>query len=98
MTHLENYRVMLSQSKLPLHESNNKLRDFDEIFSENGHLFSFNREILGTFDLCGPCEAHALLVGVEKGLAKSILNSTTLAQLDPILRDGNINFKKCPSF
>jgi hypothetical protein len=95
INYLEKYREYIAQ-KLPNHDSQNKLRDVDEIFSEKGHIFSFNKEILGTFDLCGPCEAHALLLGVEKGLSKTIANSTTLFELDRKYKQNNIHFRNCP--
>lgn len=50
--------------QLPIHASNNKLRDVEQKYETNGHIFSFNREILLTFDVCGPCEAHAIMLAV----------------------------------
>ncbi len=82
---------------LPLHPSNNKLRDVEQKYAEHGHMFSFNKEILGSFDVCGSCEAHALLLGFQSGLANSIFESTSLFQLDyDKYRKNNVNFKKCP--
>lgn len=48
----------------PQHSSNNKLRDVEEKYAENGHIFSFNREIICSFDICGSCEAHAILINL----------------------------------
>ena len=86
--------------KLPLHESQNKLRDVEEIYVEKGHLFALNREILGSFDVCGNCEAHALLFGLELGLSQTIENSTTLSQLDLSQRSTATDkrFSNCPRF
>ncbi len=47
------------------HPSQNKLRDVEEKYSENGHIFSFNREIICSFDVCGGCEAHALMLRMK---------------------------------
>lgn len=91
------YRNMIQQAKLPPHPSQNKLRDVEEKYVENGHMFSFNREILMSFDVCGPCEAHAMLLSVEKGLADSIDSALPLAKLDRKYTEGNVNFAKCPS-
>lgn len=80
-----------------MHPSNNKLRDVEQKYAEGGHMFSFNKEILGSFDVCGSCEAHALLMGMEHGLATSVEKSTTLFELDyEKFRKNNVNFAKCP--
>mmetsp|Transcript_4482 Transcript_4482/g.7325 ORF Transcript_4482/g.7325 Transcript_4482/m.7325 type:complete len:235 (-) Transcript_4482:3196-3900(-) len=94
--HLKHYRKYMSDEKLPPHASKNKLRDVPEKYETGGHLFSFNREIVGSFDVCGPCEAHAMLLSVEKGLATSIEDAKSLFELDPELTKGNVNFAKCP--
>lgn len=87
---------MLAQG-FPPHPSNNKLRDVEQKYAENGHMFSYNKEILGSFDICGSCEAHALLLGIEAGLAKTIDKSTTLFDLGyEKYRKNNVNFMKCP--
>ena len=86
----------MHKAGLPLHNANNKLRDVDDKYAQNGHIFSYNREIFGSFDLCGSCEAHALLFGVKHGLASSIESSTSLFELDEKHTKNNIDFKKCP--
>lgn len=97
MTYLSSYRAMIEKDQLKPHPAKNKLRDVDDKYVEGGHVFSFNIEILGSFDVCGNCEAHALLAGVEFGLSSNILNSTSLFQLPPIVREAKgIVFKKCP--
>eukprot|EP01039_Chlorochromonas_danica_P008786 gene8786-9688_t len=60
-SHLNIYKEsMVGRGLLP-HPSQNKLRDVEDRYVEGGHVFSFNGEILGSFDVCGSCEAHALL-------------------------------------
>ncbi len=94
---MENYRIFIMAQGLPLHPSNNKLRDVEQKYAEHGHMFSFNKEILGSFDVCGSCEAHALILGLEAGLATSVEKSTSLFELDyEKYRKNNINFYKCP--
>eukprot|EP01031_Cornospumella_fuschlensis_P035706 gene35706-43303_t len=67
MSRLDAYREQIARhSGLPPHPSQNKLRDLDEAYL--AHIFSFNQEILTSFDLCAPCEAHALLLsGMARG-------------------------------
>jgi hypothetical protein len=87
-TYLELYkRDMQRRGYLP-HPSQNKLRDVEEEYAANGHLFSLNGEILGSFDVCGSCEAHALLLG-GAGFFQ-------LQQQRPELLQGHMAFHKCP--
>lgn len=95
-TYLENYRKDLVSRGFFLHPAENRLRDVDEKFERLGHMFSFNREILGTFDVCGACESHALLLGIKLGRAVSITNSTTLFELPEKYRINNVDFQNCP--
>jgi len=82
---------------LQQHPAKNKLRDVDEFYVQHGHVFSLNLEILGSFDVCGSCEAHALLAGVESGLSKTIANSTSLFALPANVRaQKGVTFQKCP--
>ncbi len=48
--------------------TSDKLRDVDEKYSENGHVFLFNQELLCSFDICGGCEAHAMLLQLKPSL------------------------------
>lgn len=53
------------KTQLPFHDSKNKLRDApNEVFAE-GHDFSLNRELLFSYDVCGACEAHSILIYME---------------------------------
>lgn len=110
--YLEHYRRDIASKGFPRHPSENKLRDVEEKYSTNGHVFSFNREILCSFDVCGSCEAHAILHSLEKsGKLKYDAGSKVLIQdvsVDavesaPKLSEMNVeelkdivNFKKCP--
>ena len=90
------YRDLMKAQGLPPHSSQNKLRDVEEKYVEQGHMFSFNREIIMSFDVCGSCEAHAMLLSVKLGLASSIQDALPLVKLDSKYRKGNVNFAKCP--
>lgn len=83
------------------HPSNNKLRDVEEKYAENGHIFSLNKEIICSFDVCGGCEAHALMFNLQKGTGKpsertDLDGVQTLQQMDRSVLKGNVDFIKCP--
>lgn len=92
------YRDMIQEAGLPQHPSHNKLREVEEKYVQHGHMFSFNREILLSFDVCGPCEAHAMLLSIELGLAKDVEAALPLAKMNRKHLQGNPNFVKCPFF
>ena len=75
----------------------NKLRETEDKYGRDGHAFSFNSEILYTYDVCGNCEAHALLFGLEKGLAPTLNSAPFLKDLQKhsVAKDSN-DFKNCP--
>jgi len=59
--YLEQYRAFIEQQGFFQHSSENKLRDAEDIYTEQGHAFGYNRDILYSFDVCGNCEAHAIV-------------------------------------
>jgi len=63
----------MSRRGLPAHHANNKLRDVDDKYYEGKHIFAFNGEIVCSFDICGACEAHALLSAVNVTSRKFLL-------------------------
>jgi hypothetical protein len=65
MTHLERYRKEVQRRGFPPHPSQNKLRDYEEVYVP--HLFSLNGEIFSSLDLCAPCEGAALLLSGGRG-------------------------------
>ena len=89
------YRDKLTAEGYKQHRSNNKLRDSDEKFSRDGHCFSSNGEIMYSYDICGSCEAHAMIFAVKSGLSKDLESSPTLANIDKALLHNNPNFAKC---
>ena len=58
--YLERYRAFIEKQGFPQHSSENKLRDAEDIYTEQGHAFGYNRDILYSYDVCGNCEAHAI--------------------------------------
>ena len=51
---------------LPLYVGTNKLRDVEDKFLVEGQAFEFNHNQLYAYDVCGPCEAHAILLRIDK--------------------------------
>lgn len=90
------YRDKIESEGFSQHNSDNKLRDSEEKFSREGHCFSFNGEIMYSYDICGNCEAHAMLFAVKSGLAATVEDAPTLSQIDKRLIQGNPDFAKCP--
>jgi hypothetical protein len=72
--YLEVYRYHLVSHGFFIHQNDNKLRDVDNVYTDNGHAFSYNKDIIYSFDICGNCEAHAILFSIENGLATSVEN------------------------
>ena len=73
---------MLSQEGYTQHQSNNKLRDAADEYVDGGHAFSFNSDMLFTYDVCSPCEAHAILLAINSGRAKTVDEAPLLKDLD----------------
>lgn len=94
--YLDLYKDYLQEQGLGEHLSQNKLRDTDVKYVSEGHSFSFNGELLYSYDVCGNCEAHALLLGLRKNLASSIETLPTLSQLDRRHLNNNVYFHNCP--
>jgi hypothetical protein len=72
------------------------LRETADTYVDQGHCFSFNTDILFSYDVCGPCEAHALLLAVRKGLATTVQTAPVLKDLSKEITDGNVDLLKCP--
>ena len=93
--YLQKYSKMLRSNELP---NIKKLRDKDvaDYFLQNNHAFSFNYEIIMSYDICGNCEAHGMLLAIEKGLSNSIESAPTLNRLERKFTMNNKNFLSCP--
>jgi len=94
--YLERYRAYLNHVGLPQHPTGsvNRLRDTEDVFTEGGHCFAFNRELLFSYDVCGGCEAHALLYSMRQTGIMSVRDAVPLYRLEG--RAGNVNFANCP--
>lgn len=92
------YRDFIDKLGFPKHPqgSSNHLRDTEDKYGSEGHSFSINREILYSYDLCGSCEAHAILFDVQKN-SVPVSKARKLAELTDSEREENVNFAKCPN-
>jgi hypothetical protein len=95
---LTKYRDFINKIGFPQHPqgSSNHLRDTEDKYGSEGHSFSINREILYSYDLCGSCEAHAILLDVQKN-SVPVSKARKLAELTYSEREGNVNFANCPN-
>jgi hypothetical protein len=96
----------MTSQKLEQHRSNNKLRDVESELVDEGNAFSWNSEILYSFDVCGHCESHAMLLGI--GYAGDNNPSSSKIKVDaldtvPLLKDikdskilSSPHLAKCP--
>lgn len=96
--YLEIYKKHLESEGLSLHIIANRLRDSEDKYHEDGHIFSYSREILYSYDVCGSCEAHALQLGLRLKLSDDVYLLPTLRELDKKYTHGNLDFAKCPVF
>ena len=74
LSYLQHYRKVLNRDKLKQHGVVNKLREVDDVYFEEGHVFSYGNEILYSFDICNSCKAHAILYSANsssQGYVKS---------------------------
>lgn len=113
MTYLENYRLDIERRGHSRHFADNKLRDVEQVYSDEGHVFTFNRFMLVSYDVCGSCEAHAALLSIKRSkhhssqteneLRHFLTTAPSLRDLhlsqSPLLNSGEsaVNFAKCPS-
>lgn len=95
---LEYYKKFTIDKGLPDHRSKNKLRDVDNKFSDDGHSFSFNGELLLSYDICNHCEAHLYLLVKEKKVSyHGDLSQLSLQTFEPTnLLKENLDFVNCP--
>lgn len=93
---LARYKGFLEQAGLRKHASLNKLREVEDKFVTDGHAFSMNGEILYSYDVCGGCEAHALLYALRHDLASNVNTAPSLEELSSSHRDGIVDFINCP--
>ena len=81
------YKAFLDDKNYISRVETNKFRDVDTSLVESGHAFSFCGTTFYSFDICGPCEAHA-----------HSLFGRSFTQLTLDERGANIVFENCPKF
>lgn len=71
-------------------------------------MFSYNGDIIHSYDVCANCEAHAILLGVSKlnidvkGITEDNLSKIaghyfpSVVNMSKLEREGNVNFVNCP--
>lgn len=59
-------------------------------------MFTYNNEILYSYDICGSCEAHALQLGISLNISDDIYKLPTLFELDRKYKQSNLDFERCP--
>lgn len=91
---LAEYRKFLS-AFLPQNERNH-LRDVETEYVADGHSFTLDDHLFYSFDLCGSCEAHAILLSMTHNPALSVNDSASLLEIDANLRKGHIPLLRCP--
>lgn len=72
-------------------------------------MFSYNGDIIHSYDVCANCEAHAILHGISKlsvdvkkvtkdNLSMIVgLNFPSVLNMSKLEKEENINFVNCPS-
>ena len=104
--YLEMYRKFLTREGFPRHHDvENRLRESEDVWVEHGHSFSYNGEQLFSFDVCGPCEAHGLLLGLKNaattpgGAAAAVGSESAMLLKDvPANKRRSIpQLRKCPN-
>lgn len=96
---LKNYQMYIKKLGYWPHPAGtiNHLRDTEDKYGREGHAFSLNKEIMYTYDVCGSCEAHAMMYSIENGYAANVENALFLHQLrEKISLEGNVDFTNCP--
>lgn len=95
--YLELYRQHLIKEGLSQHQDgSNRFREVPDHYVAAGHAFSFNREQLFSFDVCGNCEAHGILYSLVKGMGDTVENARLLKDIPASDRRHAPQLRKCP--
>lgn len=99
----------MEKQGLAPHRSHNRLRDVEDQYYDKGHVLSFNGAMITSFDVCGSCEAHAILrhIQIENSQRSNastledyilkIAQAPSLFQMNTKLFVGDLNFARCPT-
>ena len=63
---------------------------------EEKYAFDLNTHTLYSFDVCGGCEAHAILMSMEADRSLSVSDAPLLKYLSHNQRISNIALSNCP--
>ena len=97
---LEVYRQHLDKYLPSLVKADNKLRDVSDEYFTGGHAFRVtkdSRELIFSFDVCGGCEAHAVLAAMRRDSSVTVDSAPTLRESGSKWVDKNSRvFRYCP--
>lgn len=91
---MERYKNYLSKFLPP--DTKNHLRDVEAEYVTAGHLFKLNDHIFYSFDLCGSCEAHAILSYLRLNPDANVEDTPKLSDMELALRSGSAALSRCP--
>jgi hypothetical protein len=92
--YLKKYSVYL-ENYLKRPKRSSRLRDVEA--DMESYSFDIHTHTLYSFDVCGGCEAHAILMSMETDRSMSVSNALLLESLTEDQRRMNIALKNCPS-
>lgn len=79
-------------------DKTNKLRDVEAEYVSAGYLFRLNGHMFFSFDLCGSCEAHAMLVSMRHNSELTPETAPRLVDMPAALRAASAPLlDRCPS-
>ena len=91
---LERYKNYLSIFLPP--DKKNHLRDVEAEYVAAGYLFKLSDHIFYSFDLCGSCEAHAILFFISQYPDVAVEDAPKLSDMDSELRSRSAALRRCP--
>lgn len=91
------YRRYIESHDVPKHPLRIKLRDADDKYTLGGHAFSFVGELLLSSDVCGSCEAHLMILVLDRKIKyEGDLDTLSIQNIDARLLQNNLDFTNCP--
>ena len=63
--YLTTYKAFLQSLHIPHYFNHNRLQDVHASWIEKQHHFRVSDELLMSYDVCGSCEAHAILLHIQ---------------------------------
>jgi hypothetical protein len=75
----------------------NQLRDVESVIGQK-YSFEINKHVIYSFDICGSCEAHAILISLQNDPKLNISNALLLRSLSKSQRKSALTLENCPYF